>query len=182
LLIEGNVAIAKRSSAGGNTFYTDGGSRYVKLKSNVSLNNHIGRMDFGLPPRPNDPLPYISAAGSKEIITLNQIPNGSDSGGCVTYGEIVFEDNYWLEGTMPAKELFIGLFDLAASSVLSWFDPKMAPFDPYSSKGFFDICPYKDKATGIAYPTQLTYLNNHMIKGRSDVPKQILDNAGAQVK
>jgi len=175
LLIEGNVAINKRPAAGGNTFYTDGGSRYVKLKSNVSLNNHIGRMDFGLPPRPNDPLPYISAAGSKEIITLNQIPNGSDSGGCVTYGEIVFEDNYWLEGTMPAKELFIGLFDLAASSVLSWFDP-------YSIEGFFNICPYTDKASGISYPTQLTCLNNHMIKGRSDVPKQILDNAGAQVK
>jgi len=169
------VAINKRPAAGGNTFYTDGGSRYVKLKSNVSLNNHIGRMDFGLPPRPNDPLPYISAAGSKEIITLNQIPNGSDSGGCVTYGEIVFEDNYWLEGTMPAKELFIGLFDLAASSVLSWFDP-------YSIEGFFNICPYTDKASGISYPTQLTCLNNHMIKGRSDVPKQILDNAGAQVK
>src|SRR6185295_5637312 len=31
LVIEGNVAYGKRVQAGGNTFYTDGGSRYVKL-------------------------------------------------------------------------------------------------------------------------------------------------------
>jgi hypothetical protein len=180
LLIEGNVAIGKRVAAGGNTFYTDGGSRYIKLKSNVSLNNPIGRMDFGPPPRPGDPLPYVSAAFP--VATINKIPNGSDSGGCVTYGDIVFEDNYWLEGPMPTQELFFGLFDLVATSVLSWFDPKLAPFDPYSPKGFFDICPYTDKATGTSYPTHLTYTNNHMIKGRDDVPQQILNQAGAQIK
>lgn len=176
LLIEGNVAIAKRPSGGGNTFYTDGGSRYIKLKSNVSLNNPIGHMDFGLPPRPGDPLPYVE--GSFPVAAINKIPYGSDTGGCVTYGELVYEDNYWLEGAMPRQELFIGVFDLVTTSVLSWFDPKLAPFDPYSAMGFFDICPYTDKATGIAYPTQLTYSSNHMIKGRDDVPKQILDNAG----
>ncbi len=175
LLIEGNVAIGKRPSAGGNTFYTDGGSRYIKLKSNVSLNNPIGHMDFGLPPGHKDPLPYTTTF---PVALLNTVPYGSDSGGCVTYGEMVFEDNYWLEGTIPKKELFIGLFDLVSTSVLSWFDPKIAPFDPYSAEGYFDICPYTDKATGISYPTQLTYINNHMIKGRGDVPKQILDNAG----
>jgi len=180
LLIEGNVAIGKRVAAGGNTFYTDGGSRYITLKGNVSLNNPIGHMDFGHPPRDHDPLPYTNA--SFPVAMLNKIPYGSDSGGCVTYGEIVFEDNYWLEGAMPTQELFIGLFDLVTTSVLSWFDPKLAPFDPYSSMGFFDICPYTDKATGTSYPTQLTYINNHMIKGQGDVPKPILDQAGAQIK
>lgn len=180
LLIEGNVAIAKRAGAGGNTFYTDGGSRYIKLKGNVSLDNPIGHMDFGPPPRPHDPLPYTTDA-QFPVATVNAVPYGSDSGGCVTYGDIVFEDNYWLEGPMPTQELFIGLFDLIATRVLSLFDPKIAPFDPYSEKGFFDICPYTDPATKISYPTRLTYSNNHMIKGRGDVPKEILDNAGARV-
>ncbi len=179
LLIEGNVAIGKRAAGGGNTFYTDGGSRYIKLKSNVSLNNPIGHMDFGLPPRSGDPLPYTTTF---PVAKINTIPYGSDSGGCVTYGEIAFEDNYWLEGTIPAKELFIGLSDLLLTGWLSDLLHKDVLFDPYSAEGYFDICPYTDTTTNISYPTQLTYSNNHMIKGRGDVPKQILDQAGAQTK
>ncbi|MFM8551855.1 MAG: right-handed parallel beta-helix repeat-containing protein [Nitrospiraceae bacterium] len=175
LLIEGNVAIAKRAAAGGNTFYTDGGSRYIRIKSNVSLNNPIGYMNFGLPPRPGDPLPYTTQF---PVAQINTIPYGSDSGGCVTYGDIVFEDNYWLEGTIPGKELFIGLSDLILTGFLSDLLHKGVPFDPYSEQGFFDICPFKDG--NVSYPTQLTYTNNHMIKGRGDVPKSILDNAGAR--
>ena len=46
-LIAWNVAQYKRPSAGGNTFYTDGGSRFVTVRENVSLNNPQGYVDFG---------------------------------------------------------------------------------------------------------------------------------------
>ena len=90
LLIEGNVASGKRPKGGGNTFYTDGGSRYIKLQNNVSFNNPQGVADFGPPPNKGDPLPYSSIPSD-----LNGIPYGSDRGGCRTYGDIKFVGNYW---------------------------------------------------------------------------------------
>lgn len=89
LLIEGNVACGKRPAGGGNTFYTDGGSRYIILKNNVSYDNPQGVMDFGAPSDINDPLPYPPYS------LLNNTPYGLDSGGCVTYGDISFVGNYW---------------------------------------------------------------------------------------
>ncbi|MFA6051409.1 MAG: right-handed parallel beta-helix repeat-containing protein [Methylobacter sp.] len=165
LLIEGNVALNKRKEAGGNTFYTDGGSRYIKLKNNVSLNNPIGYVDMGPPPRAGDKLTYPSAPSE-----LNIIPYGSDSGGCRTYGDIGYEGNYWLEGPIPGEELLIGLAELFFSG---------GKFDAYSIYGFFNVCPYTDK-TGVSYPTNLTYSNNHDIANKSDVPNEILDNAGVR--
>jgi hypothetical protein len=90
LLIEGNVASGKRPLAGGNTFYTDGGSRYIKLKNNVSFDNPQGVTDFGPPPRATDPLPY-----SDITLILTGWPYGSDRGGCRTYGDLIFTGNYW---------------------------------------------------------------------------------------
>jgi hypothetical protein len=90
LLIQGNVASGKRPEAGGNIFYTDGGSRYIRLQHNVSLDNPQGVTNFGPPPNPQDPLPYSSIPSD-----LNDIPYGSDKGGCRTYGDITFERNYW---------------------------------------------------------------------------------------
>jgi hypothetical protein len=83
-LIAGNVATGKRRLAGGNVFYTDGGSRYVTLERNVSLGNPPGVTDFGpcwLP----DSLPICGL----------QIPYGSDRGGCRPYGDLTYQDNYW---------------------------------------------------------------------------------------
>jgi len=91
LLIEGNVADGKRPKGGGNTFYTDGGSRYIKLQHNASFDNPQGVTDFGPAPRPGDPLPYSSIPSD-----LNGIPYGSDTGGCRTYGDISLVGNYWL--------------------------------------------------------------------------------------
>ena len=88
LLIEGNVAHNKRAAGGGNTFYTDGGSRYVVLKNNASYDNPIGVTNFGPPSKAGDPLPYPTYA------TLNNIPYGKETGGCQTYGDIVYEGNY----------------------------------------------------------------------------------------
>jgi hypothetical protein len=91
ILIAYNVAHDKRTSAGGNTFYTDAGSRYVTLRSNASYNNPVGHVDFGPCPNPLDPLPYPS------LCLTNIIPYGSDSGGCRTYGDILYTGNYWAE-------------------------------------------------------------------------------------
>jgi len=91
LLIEGNVASGKRPKGGGNTFYSDGGSRYITLKNNVSFDNPQGVTDLGPPPQTRDPLPYSSIPSK-----FNGIPYGSDSGGCRTYGDIRFIGNYWL--------------------------------------------------------------------------------------
>ncbi len=88
LLIEGNVAHNKRAAAGGNTFYTDGGSRYVVLKNNASYNNPIGLMNFGPPSKSGDPLPYPPYAG------LDSGHYGNETGGCHTYGDIVYQENY----------------------------------------------------------------------------------------
>ncbi len=171
LLIEGNVAYGKRVKAGGNTFYTDGGSRYVKLRGNVSYDNPIGHVDLGPPPQKGDPLPY-----SKSMSKLNLIPYGSDSGGCRTYGDIHYEDNYWLAGLIPLEELALGLLSLIVSTIL---DPKH-PVDPYSKQGFFNICPYTED--GISYPVNLTYSNNHKIRDVSEVPEEILQKAGVQAR
>jgi hypothetical protein len=92
-LVAGNVASGKRPLAGGNTFYTDGGSRYVTLRGNVSFDNPQGLMDFGPCPNPLDPLPYPA------LCLVDLVPYGGDSGGCVTYGDIRYLGNYWLEPT-----------------------------------------------------------------------------------
>jgi len=85
-LIAGNVATNKRPKAGGNTFYTDGGSRYVTLRENVSLDNPQGYFDFG---------PCLKDSSFPELCLITDIvPYGADMGGCVPYGDIVFEENY----------------------------------------------------------------------------------------
>lgn len=83
--IAGNVASGKRPGAGGNTFYTDGGSRYVRLEENVSLDNPPGLTDFG-------PCDTLSALP----LCWLRIPYGSDRGGCIPYGDIDYVSNYWL--------------------------------------------------------------------------------------
>lgn len=85
-LIAWNVAENKREAAGGNVFYTDGGSRYVTLRGNVSLNNPQGTVDFG---------PCLKASSFEELcITTGLIPYGQDMGGCIPYGDLTFDTNY----------------------------------------------------------------------------------------
>lgn len=88
LLIAWNVAQHKRPEAGGNTFYTDGGSRYVTLRENVSLDNPQGYMDFG-------PCLKASSFTADDMCLLSGIVTyGTDMGGCVPYGDLLFENNY----------------------------------------------------------------------------------------
>lgn len=87
-LIAGNVATDKRTLAGGNVIYTDGGSRYVTIERNVLLDNPPGITDFG-PCGLTDSLSLCAA----------RIPYGSDRGGCRPYGDLVYRDNYWQHPT-----------------------------------------------------------------------------------
>lgn len=161
LLIQGNVAFGKRLYGGSNTIYTDGGSRYIKVVSNASYDNPIGITYFGPIPNPADPFfllypPYYLLGGE---------PYGSDSGGCVTYGDIFYGNNYWLETPLPAN---IATYNAYYHALLNFY--------PYNSNGFFAICPYTNN--GISYPTNLTYQNNHQISSKADIPNSILLNAG----
>lgn len=85
-LIAWNVAENKRTLAGGNTFYTDGGSRYVTLQENVSLNNPQGYVDFG---------PCLKDSSFAVLcLTTDIVAYGADMGGCIPYGDFTFEQNY----------------------------------------------------------------------------------------
>lgn len=161
LLIEGNVASGKRLNGGGNTYYTDGGSRYINVISNASYDNPIGITFFGPMPNPLDPFflfypPYY---------LLNNEPYGSDSGGCVTYGDIYYTGNYWLETPIPAN---IDTYNAFYHALLGFF--------PYNPMGFFNICPYMNQ--GVSYPVNLTYGTNYQISSEADIPNSILLNAG----
>lgn len=92
LLIKDNVAAHKRPTGGGNIFYTDGGSRYIKLVNNGQYDNLKGIAYFGPEPNKDDPLPT-----NRILPLINGLPYGADSGGCRTYGDIVFKDNYVIE-------------------------------------------------------------------------------------
>ena len=88
MLIAWNVAQHKRPFAGGNTFYTDGGSRFITVRENVSLDNPEGYVDFG-------PCLKGSAFIEADLCLLTGlVPYGADMGGCVPYGDMVFESNY----------------------------------------------------------------------------------------
>jgi hypothetical protein len=144
LTIRENTAFDKRPGAGGNTFYTDGGSRYVAVKRNVSHDNPIGTTDFGPPPRAGDPLPY-----PPEPSDADGLPYGSEIGGCVTYGDIRYRRNSWFEAPMQEKIAEYDAFYEELSGGL---------FSPYSEEGFFNVCPYA--ADGTSYPTNLSFAGN----------------------
>jgi hypothetical protein len=103
-LIARNVASGKRPAAGGNTFYTDGGSRYVTLFENVSYDNVQGVTNFGPCGLPSA-LPGCALGESSSVVTADRcsslalcwlvFPYGGDTGGCVAHGDLLFLSNYW---------------------------------------------------------------------------------------
>lgn len=186
LLIEGNVAQGKRPGGGGNTFYTDAGSRYILLNNNVSLANPIGHVDLGPPPQAGDPLPYTDFASIANIL-----PYGGEIGGCCTYGDIRYENNYWRAGLIPLEEIAIDAAVAIADAVIPGFSLKPL----YSAHGFYDIeagympsnpsgkqpIPQNEKYGNTTFPTNLVYVNNHdLALGKFGVPEEILRNAGPQ--
>lgn len=91
-----NYFYGKRADGGGNVIYTDGGTRYVTVASNILLGNPQGVMDFGAPFSLDDPLNNV-LVNSFGIFPLfaNGTPYGGEIGGCVTYGDIAYIDNLW---------------------------------------------------------------------------------------
>ncbi len=86
-VISGNVGENKRPLAGGNIYYTDGGSRYLTVSGNASINNPTGYMDFG---------PCLKASSFADLcLSTNTIGYGYDMGGCSPYGDCVYENNYF---------------------------------------------------------------------------------------
>lgn len=88
LLIKRNVAIDKRPTAGGNIYYTDGGSRYVTLSQNVSVDNPVGTVNFG-PCVPN------TSSISPICLATGNVSYGADMGGCLPVGNIRYFENYF---------------------------------------------------------------------------------------
>jgi|GEM_PF-409316 len=104
LLIQGNTAMNKNPRLGGNVFYTDGGSRWIILLKNNSVNNPVGYPYFG--PLPLDPLVYILFNDLFDLkfeasmaFLQSIVPYGGDIGGCRTYGDIEFIAN---NGIVPS--------------------------------------------------------------------------------
>lgn len=86
LLISLNLAQNKRSNAGSNIYYTDGGSKYITLSQNVSLNDPVGTVDFG---------PCLAGSSIDPLCALTgTIPYGADMGGCLPVGYLSYENNY----------------------------------------------------------------------------------------
>lgn len=91
LLIELNVAQNKRPAAGSNIYYTDGGSQFVTLQQNVSINDPVGTIDYGPCGYPSS-FPVFCA-------TTGLLSYGSDVGGCLPVGNLQYIGNYFLQPT-----------------------------------------------------------------------------------
>jgi len=88
LLIKLNVAQNKRPGAGSNIYYTDGGSRFVTLQQNVSLNNPVGTVDFG---------PCLAGSSISPLCAVTGVLSyGADFGGCLPVGNLTYIGNYFL--------------------------------------------------------------------------------------
>jgi hypothetical protein len=97
LLIQGNVAESKRGGAGSNIFYTDGGSQYITLEQNVTLDDPTGTVDFGACGYPTS---FEGSRLTQDLCLLSNIlPYGADMGGCVPVGDLKFTNNYFNDPT-----------------------------------------------------------------------------------
>jgi len=176
LLIKGNVGHNKKTLGGGNTIYTDGGSRYINVVRNASYNNPIGIMDMGAP---IDPLDLMKPAyWILSELTMLKLPYGGDCGGCRTYGDITWKDNYWNEGGIPNTEKYDDI-DVDILKILL-HNASLDSLTLYSGNGFFNICPFWDEVTKRGYPTDTTFINNHNIPDKGAIPVSLLDSAGVQ--
>ncbi len=90
LLIKLNVAKNKRPEAGSNIYYTDGGSQYITLQQNVSLNDPVGTLDFG-------PCGTGSSFPTILCVSTGLVSYGADMGGCLPVGDITYIQNYFLD-------------------------------------------------------------------------------------
>lgn len=142
----------ERFPGGGNTFYTDGGSRYVMLVENVSRDNPIGIVDLGEPPRKGDPLPYWSAPSK-----VTGLPYGSAIGGCRTRGDVLYYANQWYDDTLPGADLTLDLLFILDLLKKDYSGALYSQPDR-----FFDVCPFEYQ--GVWYPVDLVFWKNEWVK------------------
>ena len=153
-LIANNYAYSKAPDGAGNIFYTDGGSRYLELKNNISFGNAVGPFDFGPVFSATDPL---NKANPFNIFPLfnSILLYGSDIGGCVTYGDILYDGNRWENWWL--------------ANVFAPFNPTNWPSNPlYYNPGKHGTQdnPIGDAAIpGGPYPTNLLLLGNIEVSG-----------------
>ncbi|MEP9376546.1 DUF4114 domain-containing protein [Aquabacter sp. CN5-332] len=152
-LIAYNYAYGKTPNMGGNVFYTDGGSRFLELAHNISFGNAVGNVNFGPLFDPNDKLNLNNPF--KIFPELNILKYGSDIGGCVTFGDILYAENRWENWWL--------------ANVFSE-NPSYFPFNPlYYNPGqhgtTFD--PFQDlyPLPGAPFPTNLEFLFNIQVSG-----------------
>jgi len=152
-LIANNYAYNKTPGAGGNVFYTDGGSRFLELKNNISFGNTVGGFNFGPVFSTSDP---INKANPYAIFPLlNGLPYGSDIGGCVTYGDIFYDGNRWENWWL--------------ANIFSPFNPTLFPLNPL----YYDPGEHGTRSNpighggipGAPYPTDLLFLDNTQVNG-----------------
>jgi hypothetical protein len=159
MAISANFAHDRAPAAFGNTFYNDGGSRWVTVKGNTSANNPINTTRLAPPSIAGDPLPLSPA-----FQLVNGLPYGSDIGGCRTYGDIRYLDNRWFQPPVQAQ-IVAGALEYAAIGDLTALVGKVdaqVP-QPYSPDGFFNICPFT--FDGVSHPSNLTFAGNTVLPG-----------------
>lgn len=168
LLIEGNIAFDKFPRGGSNIFYTDGGSRFITVRGNISYNNPQGSVYFGVLPSLADPLNYSEFP----ISVADLFPYGSEIGGCVTYGDIRYEGNYW-QNLWSYEKLteYLELHFYLDTALTHW------PKNPV----YYDPC-HLGNGLDSKYPVNLTLQNNTIIKTLNDVPEELTAKAGPRKK
>lgn len=163
-LIARNHAYDKTPGGGGNVFYTDGGSRFLHLDGNISFGNDQGYVDFGPAFLANDTL-NASDPMAKLPILNDLVAYGSDIGGVVTYGDILYSNNYWqnLWGSLaPTSDPTTALeeFLQVAKQMLTYATLVKANYAAWPSTPlYFDPVQYVDQG-GTVFPTSLSFPEN----------------------
>ncbi|WP_127089444.1 right-handed parallel beta-helix repeat-containing protein [Aquabacter cavernae] len=159
-VIANNYAYDKASYAGGNVFYTDGGSRFLELINNISFGNAVGTFNFGPLFSADDPLNANNPF--KVFPEGNSLSYGSDIGGCVTFGDILYVanrwENWWLANVFSENPSAFPFNPL-------YYDPgrRGTTFDPWT-----DTFPLP----GAPYPANLEFLGNIQVSGWWGAPLQ----------
>ncbi len=174
-VIARNHAYDKTPGAGSNVFYTDGGSRFLELDGNISFGNDQGYVDFGPLFASNDTLNATSPF--KVFPQLNDwVVYGSDIGGCITYGDILYINNYWQnlwgalspvwDSSQPGSEIVQLGKELISYLAAVQVDYAQWPLTPL----YFDPGQYTD-TNGVVYPTALLFPlgSNKIIDGLGSV-------------
>ena len=150
-LIQGNVCTGKRPAAGSNIIYTDGGTKWVRVRDNLLYDNPRGEFSMGPQFSLIDPVnsslaelvdPVKGGAGGQVYQLfpfLNGQPYGSEIGGCATNGFINYVDNLW-ENRWAGDAFPFPLFDPTAARLKNVSDwPNNPLFYNPARQAYYDL-------------------------------------------